>query len=39
MSNNEITLRDSVEADVPAIQAIYAYHVLNGTASFEIEPP
>ena len=39
MSNNEITLRDSVESDVPAIQAIYAYHVLNGTASFEIEPP
>ena len=39
MSNNEITLRDSVEADVPAIQSIYAYHVLNGTASFEIEPP
>ena len=39
MSSNEISLRDSVDADVPAIQSIYAYHVLNGTASFEIEPP
>src|SRR3546814_14501985 len=25
--------------DVPAIQAIYAHHVLHGTASFEEEPP
>ena len=39
MSTQEITLRDSVESDVPAIQAIYTYHVLNGTASFEIDPP
>ena len=26
-------------ADVPAITAIYAHHVLHGTASFETEPP
>lgn len=34
-----LTLRDSTCADVPAIQAIYAYHVLHGTASFELDPP
>ena len=39
MPNNEILLRDSVESDVAAIQAIYAHHVLHGTASFETEPP
>ncbi|MBV6416614.1 MAG: Phosphinothricin N-acetyltransferase [Steroidobacteraceae bacterium] len=26
-------------ADMPAVQAIYAQHVLHGTASFELEPP
>lgn len=26
-------------ADVPEIAAIYAHHVLHGTASFEVEPP
>ncbi|MBI1245528.1 MAG: GNAT family N-acetyltransferase [Alphaproteobacteria bacterium] len=31
--------RDGTEADVPAIQAIYAHHVRHGLASFEeIEP-
>lgn len=30
---------DAGEADLPAIQAIYAYHVLNGTGSFETVPP
>jgi phosphinothricin acetyltransferase len=25
--------------DAPAIAALYAHHVLNGTATFEIEPP
>jgi L-amino acid N-acyltransferase YncA len=34
-----ICLRDSCDADIPAITSIYAYHVLQGTASFEIEPP
>ncbi|THD41233.1 GNAT family N-acetyltransferase [Pantoea sp. R102] len=33
----EITLAD--ERHIHAIQQIYAYHVLNGTASFETEPP
>ncbi|MGE8499535.1 MAG: N-acetyltransferase family protein [Pseudomonas sp.] len=32
-------LRAAVAADIPAVAAIYADHVLNGTASFEIEPP
>jgi L-amino acid N-acyltransferase YncA len=32
-------VRDSREGDVAAIQAIYAHHVLHGTASFEEEPP
>ena len=32
-------LREATPADVPAIQSIYAYHVLHGLASFEIEPP
>ncbi|HYG46160.1 MAG TPA: GNAT family N-acetyltransferase [Bordetella sp.] len=34
-----LTVRDSTVADMPAIQAIYAHHVLHGTASFELEPP
>lgn len=33
------TLRDARAEDIPAIQAIYAHHVLHGTASFELEPP
>lgn len=33
------TLRPSTDADVPAIAAIYAHHVLTGTASFELTPP
>ena len=34
-----IVVRASSEADLPAIQAIYAYEVLNGLASFEEIPP
>lgn len=34
-----ILVRDAAEADVAAIQAIYAFHVLTGTASFEETPP
>jgi phosphinothricin acetyltransferase len=30
-----VIVRDAAEADVPAIAAIYADHVLHGTASFE----
>jgi L-amino acid N-acyltransferase YncA len=29
----------SLETDIPAIQAIYAHHVLHGTGTFETEPP
>lgn len=32
-------LRDATEADLPAITAIYAHHVLHGTGSFEQIPP
>ena len=34
-----VRVRDSRDADVPALQRIYAHHVLNGVASFELEPP
>lgn len=34
-----LIVRASTDADLPAITRIYAYHVLNGTASFEIEAP
>jgi L-amino acid N-acyltransferase YncA len=32
-------IRTATEADVPEIQSIYAHHVLNGTGTFEEEPP
>ena len=32
-------IRSSSDADLPAITAIYAHHVLHGTGSFETEPP
>lgn len=32
-------IRDATEADIPAIQAIYAHHVLHGTGTFDEEPP
>ena len=32
-------LRPAATDDVPAMQEIYAYHVLHGLASFEEEPP
>jgi phosphinothricin acetyltransferase len=32
-------IRPSQEADVPAITAIYAHHVLNSTGTFETEAP
>jgi phosphinothricin acetyltransferase len=34
-----LTLRPSTEADVPAVTAIYAHHVLHGTGTFETTPP
>src|SRR5262245_26430885 len=32
-------IRDATEADMAAVQAIYAWHVENGLASFEEVPP
>jgi phosphinothricin acetyltransferase len=32
-------IRDATEADVPAMTAIYAHHVLHGTGTFEDTPP
>jgi L-amino acid N-acyltransferase YncA len=32
-------IRASREADVPALTAIYAHHVLHGTGTFETTPP
>lgn len=32
-------VRDATEADLSSVQAIYAWHVINGLASFEEEPP
>ena len=34
-----LRLRDVVAQDTGAIAAIYAHHVLNGTGSFELDPP
>lgn len=34
-----VLIRDSAQADLPAIKTIYAHHVQHGTASFELEPP
>jgi phosphinothricin acetyltransferase len=35
----DVTIRDASAADLPAITAIYAHHVLHGLASFEETPP
>ena len=32
-------IRPSTDADLPAITAIYAHHVLQGTGTFEVDPP
>jgi L-amino acid N-acyltransferase len=34
----EITVRDATEKDVPTIAGIYNHEVLNGTATFDLEP-
>lgn len=34
-----MNIRSATEADIPDMQAIYAHHVLNGTGTFEEEPP
>ncbi|MBX9613244.1 MAG: GNAT family N-acetyltransferase [Burkholderiales bacterium] len=33
------TIRASRDADLPTITTIYAHHVLQGTGTFEIDPP
>ena len=35
----ELLIREVVESDAEAIAAIYEHHVLNGTASYDLEPP
>jgi L-amino acid N-acyltransferase YncA len=37
--DNAMQVRPAGEADIPAIQSIYAHHVLHGTGTFEEEPP
>lgn len=34
-----IRVRDAADADVPALQRLYAHHVLHGSASFETAAP
>ncbi len=34
-----LIVRPSTDADLPAITAIYAHHVLTGTGTFEVDPP
>jgi L-amino acid N-acyltransferase YncA len=38
-SAGPILIRPSTDDDVPALTAIYRWHVVNGTGTFEIEPP
>jgi phosphinothricin acetyltransferase len=39
MSPATLVIRPGTDADVPAIAAVYAWNVLNGTGTFEIDPP
>ena len=39
MSSPALLLRPSTPADLPAITAIYAWNVLHGTGTFELEEP
>lgn len=34
-----VVVRDAADPDMPAIQALYAHHVLHGIATFEEVPP
>lgn len=36
---SQVSVRDSDQSDLAAIQGIYAHHVLTGLASFEESPP
>ena len=35
----DLVIRDAEERDAESIATIYAHHVLNGTASYDIDPP
>jgi phosphinothricin acetyltransferase len=35
----DVLIRDATEADADAIAVVYAHHVLNGTATYDIDPP
>ena len=35
----DLTIRDAAEDDAGTIAAIYAHHVLHGTASYDLDPP
>ncbi len=37
--SNEALIRPSTDADVPALAAVYRWNVLNGTGTFELDPP
>ena len=39
MTPSPLLIRPSTVADLPAITAIYAWNVLHGTGTFELEPP
>ena len=39
MPTDAVTVRPAVAADLPAVAALYAHHVLHGTGSFELTPP
>lgn len=39
MTQSPLLVRPSTDADLPAIAAIYAHHVLHGTGTFELEVP
>jgi L-amino acid N-acyltransferase YncA len=39
VANMSCAVRDSRDEDMAGVQAIYAFHVLHGLASFEEEPP
>jgi phosphinothricin acetyltransferase len=39
MNTPTLLIRPSTPADLPAITAIYGWNVLNGTGTFELDPP
>lgn len=39
MSTPALLIRPSTPADLPAITTIYGWNVLNGTGTFELDPP